>query len=257
MSPFKGNFVWYDLMTTDPKAAEAFYSAVIGWKTADSGLPGMVYTVVSAGETGVGGIMALPADAASAGARPAWSGYIGVNDVDATAKALTQAGGTIHKGPDDIPGVGRFAAVADPQGAFFYIFKGATDAQPTPQPMGTPGTAGWRELHAGNWESAFAFYSGLFGWTKAEAMDMGPMGTYQLFAAGGDPIGGMMTKVETIPAPFWLYYFCVENIDAAAKRATDAGGQVLHGPHEVPGGMWIVQCADPQGAAFAMVGPKL
>ncbi len=85
---------------------------------------------------------------------------------------------------------------------------------------------------------------------------MGPMGTYQLFAAGGEAIGGMMTKPAQIPSPAWLFYFIVPEIDAAAARATDRGGQVLNGPMQVPGGGWIVQCTDPQGAMFALVGNR-
>ena len=107
----------------------------------------------------------------------------------------------------------------------------------------------------GDRESAFAFYSGLFGWTKAEALDIGAMGIYQIFATGGTPVGGMMTKTEAVPAPVWLYYFNVEDIEAAAARVKDEGGQVVRGPHPVPGGSWIVHCLDPQGAMFALVGP--
>ena len=65
----------------------------------------------------------------------------------------------------------------------------------------------------------------------------------------------MMTKAESVPAPFWLHYFTVDAIDAAADRVTGQGGRVLHGPHEVPGGSWIIQCQDPQDAMFALVGP--
>jgi uncharacterized protein len=127
---------------------------------------------------------------------------------------------------------------------------------PTPPPPGTPGHIGWRELHAGNGDGAFAFYSKLFGWTKADAMDMGACGVYQIFAIDGAPSGGMMTKMPDTPAPFWLYYFNVDAIDAAAGRAKDAGGKVLMGPHQVPGGGWIVQCFDPQRAMFALVANK-
>ena len=121
---------------------------------------------------------------------------------------------------------------------------------------GGPGHVGSHELYASDWESAFAFYAGQFGWTKATSVDMGPMGTYQLFAAGGDPIGGMMTKPQSMPSPAWQYYFNVGEIDAAVARVTSNGGQVLHGPHEVPGGSWIVQAMDPQGAMFALVAPR-
>jgi predicted enzyme related to lactoylglutathione lyase len=256
MSNPQGNFVWYDLMTTDSKAAEAFYRGVIGWSTQDSGMPDGSYTILSAGETPVGGVMPMPPEARKAGAAPIWFGYVGVDDVDAVAARVKQAGGMIHRAPEDIPGVGRFACVADPQGAIFNLFKGSMD-RPPPQPEpGTPGHTGWRELHAGNGESAFAFYSGLFGWTKADALDMGPMGIYQLFAIDGEPSGGMMTKTAEEQQPFWLYYFNVDDIDAAAARVKDKGGRVDYGPQEVPGGSWIVQCVDPQGATFALVGPR-
>ena len=250
------NFVWYDLMTTDIKAAEDFYSGVVGWRAQDSGMTDQTYVILSAGETSVGGLMPLPAEARAAGAGPSWNGYVAVDDVDAFAERVKRAGGAVHRAPEDIPGVGRFAVVADPQGAAFLLFKGSTDEQPKPAAPGTPGHIGWRELHAGDGESAFAFYAGLFGWTKAEAMDMGPMGIYQLFAAGDAPIGGLMTKSEAMPRPFWLYYFNVDAIEAAVSRVKDKGGQVLNGPMEVPGGQWIVQCRDPQGAMFALVGPR-
>jgi hypothetical protein len=172
------NFVWYDLMTTDTKAAEAFYSSVVGWRAQDAGMSDRSYTILHAKETPIGGLMSLPKEASAAGAAPIWNGYVAVDDVDAVAKRATQAGGTVHRGPEDIPGVGRFALEADPHGASFMLFKGATDAQPQPPAPGTPGHIGWHELHAGNGEKAFAFYSGLFGWSKTEAMDMGPMGVY-------------------------------------------------------------------------------
>jgi hypothetical protein len=256
MSNSQPTFVWHELMTTGADAAEAFYRDVVGWRTQDSGMPGMRYTILSVGEAGVGGIMTLPADACAAGARPGWIGYIGVDDVDAYAQRVKTAGGTVHKPAEDIPGVGRFAVVADPQGASFVLFKGASQQSPQRPTPDVPGMPSWNELHAGEWQSAFAFYADLFGWTKAEAVDMGPAGTYQLFAAGGPPIGGMMTRFEGVPAPFWLHYFTVEAIDAAAERVGRKGGQVLQGPHEVPGGSWIIQCRDPQGAMFALVSAR-
>ena len=258
MSKNHGSFVWYDLMTTDVNAAASYYEKVIGWKAQDSGMPDRSYTILSAGPIRVGGLMPIPPEARAAGARPMWSGYIGVDDVDTFAKRVQAAGGVVHRPPEDIPGIGRFAVVADPHGASFILFRGSSGEAPAPATPGTPGHVGWRELHAGNGESAFAFYSDLFGWTKAEAMDMGPMGVYQLFAesSGGLPIGGMMTKTPETPAPFWLYYFDVDAIDSAKARAIDNGGQVLNGPMEVPGPMWIVQCLDPQGGMFAMVAPK-
>jgi uncharacterized protein len=253
----QGQFVWYDVMTSDSKAAETFYRSVIGWEAKDSGMPDGAYTLFLAGSKMVSGLMPIPPDARAHGARPCWTGYIAVDDVDASAARVAAAGGSVHRAPADIPGVGRFAVVADPHGARFILFHGTGEPAGPPPAPNTPGHVGWHELHAGERESAFAFYSGLFGWTKVDSVDMGPMGIYQIFATEDAPVGGMMTKSPNIPAPFWLFYFNVDDIEAAAARTRQGGGQVLNGPMEVPGGSYIVQCTDPQGAMFAMVGPKL
>ena len=117
-------FVWYELMTSDDQAAAAFCSQVVGWQTADAGMPDMRYTLLSAGGAVIAGLMTLPQAACDAGARPGWVGYIGVADVDGMAQRLQQAGGQVHRPPEDIPGVGRFAVVADPHGASFDLFRG-------------------------------------------------------------------------------------------------------------------------------------
>jgi uncharacterized protein len=250
------NFVWYELMTSDAKAAEGFYSKVVGWKAQDSGHPGMNYTLLHAGDVPIAGLMALPKEACDAGAKPGWSGYVGVDDVDAYVGRITKAGGKVHVPPTDIPDVGRFAMVADPQGAVFCLFKPLSDMPRPPADATTPGMVGWHELMAADGAKAFDFYAGQFGWTKDEALDMGAMGRYQLFAAGGPAIGGMMTKPAEIPMPFWTYYFRVDAIGAALERLKAEGGKVINGPMEVPGGDWIVQGVDPQGAMFSLVSNK-
>jgi predicted enzyme related to lactoylglutathione lyase len=258
MSDPAGQFCWYELMTTDTAAATAFYENVVGWRSQDSGMPGMAYTLLTVGGSPVGGLMALPEEARKAGGRPGWIGYIWVGDVDATAAKVKAAGGALHRPPDDIPGIGRFAVVADPHGAIFVLFKDAGGERPPRPAPDTPGLTGWHELHAGDREADFAFYADLFGWTKTEALDMGdPVGIYQLFATGGPAVGGMMNNMPGVPMPFWLYYFNVVNIDAAVAHVTGGGGQILHGPIQVPGGSWIAQGLDPQGAMFAVVGPRL
>jgi hypothetical protein len=150
--------------------------------------------------------------------------------------------------------------MADPQGASFMIFRGTPGDEPPATVPGTPGHVGWRELHAGDGVAAFDFYASQFGWERREAMDMGPMGVYQLFGVAGSAkdasMGGMMTKTPETPRPHWLYYFNVDAIDAAIARIDAAGGKVVNGPMEVPGGSWIVNAVDPQGALFALVAPK-
>ena len=256
MSDSHGRFVWYELMTTDTGAAKAFYGDVDGWGAQDAPMPGMRYTLFMLGDTHVGGLMDLPEDARKMGAPPSWIGYVAVHDVDATAEEVKRLGGAVHVPPRDIPDVGRFAVIADPQGATLALFKSSRPGpDQSPEPM-TPGRTGWHELLAADWQKAFAFYSDLFGWQKADAVPMGEMGVYQLFSIDGPPIGGMFTKPPMVPVPFWLYYFTVPDIDAAAARVTAAGGQIVMGPTEVPGGAWIVQGRDPQGAMFALVGMR-
>src|SRR5262249_19417219 len=151
---------------------------------------------------------------------------------------------------------GRFAMVADPQGSTFSLFKAAAPMGQPPADPNKPGLVGWHELYALDGEKAFPFYAEMFGWTKVEAMDMGEMGVYQLFAAGGAPIGGMMTKPPNVPMPFWNYYFQVDGIGGAMERLKAGGGQVINGPMQVPGDSWIVQGVDPQGAMFSLVSTK-
>jgi predicted enzyme related to lactoylglutathione lyase len=256
----EGTFVWYDLMTADLDAALTFYSAVLGWEATDSGMPGPTrYMLVHGSGQPVGGAMQLTSDMNAAGARTGWMGHIFTSDVDARAEAIKAAGGAIHRPPTDIPGVGRFAVVADPYGAVFSLFANAPQYPMRPVlPMGTLGHVGWRELHAGDGPKAFDFYAGQFGWKKDTAVDMGPMGVYQTFtpAEGPPAIGGVMTKPAEMPAPMWLFYFGVDAAGAAVDRAKAAGGQLLMGPAEVPGGGWIAQFLDPQGGMFAVVSDK-
>lgn len=249
-----GRFVWYELMTSDVEAAKAFYTKVVGWRAEDAAVTGMTYTLFKVGDVHAAGLMALTEDARSRGVPPCWTGYVAVDDVDASSGQFKKHGGAVHVPPCDIPDVGRFAIVADPQGAVLALFKGTTPQQAPA--FGTPGHVGWHELMAADWEKAFAFYATMFGWQKADAIDIGPMGKYQLFTAGEHPIGGMFNKPAKMPAPFWLYYFSIDAIDAGVERVKSGGGTIINGPMEVPGDLWIVQCTDPQGAMFALVAPK-
>ncbi|MBI3369696.1 MAG: VOC family protein [Burkholderiales bacterium] len=257
MATHPSTFVWYELMTSDAAAARAFYAEAIGWRMKSDTSPGVDYTHLCVGERDIGGLMTIPPDAAAMGLRPAWFGYIGVADVDAAVAAIKADGGAVHRPPADIPNVGRFAVVADPQGAAFNLFSPAagSGAPPSVAP-GTPGHIGWHELYALDGKTAFAFYAKHFGWSAGEAMDMGPMGSYQMFSAGADPIGGMMTKPPEVPVACWGFYINVAAVDATVARIQAGGGKLLNGPMQVPGGSWIANCADPQGAAFSIVGTQ-
>jgi predicted enzyme related to lactoylglutathione lyase len=247
-------FIWYELMTSDTEAAKAFYREVVGWETEPFG-GSNDYTILSASGRGIGGVMNIPADAGEAGARPCWFGYVAADDVDAAVTRIVEAGGRLHRDIMDIPYIGRIAMVSDPQGASFYLIAPSGENQPPADPM-TPGHIGWHELYALDGDSAFSFYADQFGWQQVEAMEMGPMGIYRIFAWSDNWAGGIMTKPEQIPRPLWLFYFVVGDIDEAAARVTRAGGTVMNGPMEVPGSAWIIQGSDPQGAMFALVGRR-
>jgi len=246
-------FVWFELMTTDVRAAASFYSEVVGWKAEDSGMPGMAYTLLKVGDAQVAGMMETPAELKAMGVPPAWSGYVAVEDVDAAEAKAARLGGKVLRPASDIPEVGRFAVVADPQGASLMLFKPMrSDPPPTPAP-GAPGTTGWVELRAGDGPTAWKFYAAMFGWTQGEAMDMGPGGVYQIFQIDGVPAGAVMTKEDDQPAPAWRFYFRVPAIGAAAAKVRKLGGQVTTEPMQVPGGDWILYGRDPQGALFALM----
>lgn len=249
-----GTFIWHELMTPDPAAAKDFYGSLLGWEPTDMQMDGFTYTsfAVPGFPFGVAGMMALTDEMKGQGISPNWTGYIAVDDVDQTAADYAANGGTICRPAEDIPGVGRFAVVADPQGAVLCIMTPmmedrSTGTWPTP---GSTGTVGWNELMAGDWEKVWDFYAARFGWEKDMAVDMDAMGIYQTFKLGDRGIGGMMTKRPEMPMPYWGFYFIVPAIDAAIEKMQSLGGELLMGPPQVPGGSWIAACVDPQGAHF-------
>ena len=254
MVDYRGRFVWYELTTMDMEAAKAFYTKVVGWGTQDASTPGAAYTLFTVGNVAVGGLTSLPQDAQRAGAKPIWIGYVGVDDVDAVADRIVRSGGSVHVPPMDIPNISRLSVVADPQMAALALLKWHNPGPEQPAALDGPGGVCWHELFAGDWEKAFAFYHEVFGWQKAEA-STGALGTYQMFSAGGEIVGGMFTKPPTVPIPFWLYHFDVGEIDAAVERVVAGGGKILDKPVEVPGG-WVARCIDPQGAMFALMGKR-
>ena len=247
-------FVWHELTTADSPAATAFYTQVVGWRAQDSGMPDMAYTLMLVGEAPVAGVMRTPAELQAIGAPPCWSGYVAVYDVDAMQARVLTAGGKLLRPAGDIPGIGRFAVVADPQGASFILFKPIPPAGGAILPAAdAPGTVGWHELRAIDGPAVFDFYATLFGWTRGEALDMGPMGTYQMFEIDGMPNGAIMNKTADQPAPAWRFYFRVASIDAAAQSIAKLGGVVTMGPGQVPDGQWMLSGHDPQGALFALI----
>jgi len=241
-----GRFVWHELLTTDTAGAAAFYPKVLPWRTAPSSMPG--YTIWMAGQTQIGGLMALPAEAGAT--PPHWLVYVGTSNVDATCSQAQGLGAHVVKPPADIPNVGRFAVLSDPQGATFALFT--PGAGPPPGAPPAQGGFSWHELATTDVAAALRFYGQLFGWTKGPGHDMGAMGVYQIFMHGSGQVGGMCNVQGPSTAPSWLSYVNVADAGRAVAAAKTAGGRLLHGPMEVPGGSWIAMMMDPQGGAFAV-----
>lgn len=259
MGTLQGSWIWYELMTPDVAGSKAFYEAVVRWSVTPGSPETGDYGFIKAADGAIiGGVVELSDDVTSRKARPRWIGYIGVNDVDASLAAITAAGGRCLLPARDVPIAGRVAMVADPGGAPFYIMA------PTPPPGGGESTSftaeinhghcGWNELLAGDAGREVAFYTGLFGWSLPEPMDMGPMGKYQFVAHDGVGIGAIMPVLPQTPAPTWNHYFWVPAIATAKTAIETNGGQVINGPMQVPDANWIVQGIDPQGAMFSLVG---
>ena len=254
MTDTHGRFSWYELLTTDMEAARTFYADVVGWGTQDASAPGNAYTFFRIGQTPVSGMMNLPEEVKRRGGSQCWIGYVTVDDVDAVVARVRQLGGSVYLPPTDVPGVSRVAVVTDPQMTTIALVKWLTPPGEPASAEGKLGRVGWHELLAVDGGKALAFYSTLFGWQNGGA-ETSAGRNYQLVSVGAQTFGGMFTKPPMVKLPFWLFYFGVGDIDAAAERVRVGGGKILEGPGDTPGG-WIVRCEDPQGAMFALMGPR-
>jgi len=247
----QGNFLWHELVTTDPAAAGAFYGKVLGW-TPQAWDKDPHYTVLLTPKGPVGGMMKPGADSQGTGSSAQWIAYVGSANIEETTASAKRLGGRVLKGATDIPGGGRYALLADPQGAVFGIH--------TPPATGASGHAGdaftWHELATSDHADALRFYRELFGWEQLAVHDMGgSVGPYVIFGRGGQQLGGIFTRTGG-SGPHWLPYVRVSSASRAADSAKAAGGRVINGPHQVPGGSWIAQLADPHGAAIAVNQPQ-
>lgn len=255
-----GDFIWYELMTTDAQGAANFYEKVIGWKIHEAAPEFNGYRMIGRSDGKfAGGLLPLTPEMLDGGARPIWLGYINVSDVDEKISAIKEAGGTVQLPPTDIPNVGRIAMVTDPQGAPFYVMKPIppADKPEMRSDVFSPGAVqrcGWNELSTTDEKAARQFYGQQFGWTSDDFMPMGEMGEYRFFKQGEEMIGAVFNTPDGKPR--WRFYFRVPSIAAAQTAVENAGGKVIMGPMDVPGGDHIIVGTDPQGAEFALVGGR-
>ena len=252
-------------MTNDVAGAKAFYDEVVGWRIDADGtsMPnGSEYRMIVRSDGGMaGGLLTISEDMASHGTRPMWIGYIHHPDVDQAAEAIETAGGAVHMPPMDMEGVGRMAMVSDPQGALFYVMK---PTPPADNPDATsdvfsvdqPQHVRWNELWASDQDAAIELYTRLFGWTQQGEMEMGPYGKYKFIQNDGVGIGAVGWARPEGDGSRWSFAIGVDDIDRAIAAAKKHGGSLSGEPQQVPGGEYSLHCTDPQGAGFALVGPR-
>jgi uncharacterized protein len=254
-STLLGRPVWYELMTTDTGAAETFYKKVIGWSSKPfEGSPDPYTLFKRSGDVQVAGLMKTPE---GMNMPPFWAMYLGVPKLEEAVAHIKRLGGSELSGIIDVPTIGRLQMLKDPQGAAFYIIQpGSTEERPEKAPE--VGEGSWHELTTTDAAAAMKFYTEVFGWQPSDVMDMGPMGKYYMFNRPIGMIGGMMNKppeMSSVP-PYWMIYFRVADINEATARVKANGGAILNGPIEVPGGDWVVNAKDPQGAMFSLHAKK-
>jgi predicted enzyme related to lactoylglutathione lyase len=242
---------WVDLGSPDPDAAVEFYGALFGWDVHEAGDPEQTggYRMAYLRGKPVAGMMKLMQE----GQPPAWTTYVSVEDADATAAKVKEAGGSVLFEPMDVLDVGRMAVFADPAGAVFAIWQ--PRAHPGAGLANEPGAISWNELNTRDPDAAKAFYGSVFGW-DFEDNDMGEMGTYTSLKLGDGPVGGMLDMgargvPEEVPA-HWQVYFAVEDTDAAVDQAKQGGGSVMVEPIDIPAGRFSI-LTDPHGASFAVI----
>ncbi len=237
-----GRFVWRELATTDPQKAVAFYSELFGWKIKETDMGGGAkYYLVHAGDKQIGGIW--PAEK---GMPTFWGGYVSVADVDATAKKATSAGGKVFKEPMEIPNVGRFAVIADGQGAVTMPFKSAQGDQDPADPK--LGEFCWESLSTTSTKAAVDFYTKVYGW---EVKEFAPGMPY--FAAGDAQVASYMEQPGVHPS--WLSYVAVEKLGDARDRAKRLGAKILMEEVPVPGIGKFCVIQDPFGGVIAPFEP--
>ena len=256
-----GTPIWFELTSGDQDKAQAFYEKVAGWTTDASQFAehGGYRLANAADGDGVAGIMKPPPGMDGV---PGWTIYFAADDVDAMAEKVKSLGGQVHFGPMDIPHVGRFATVADPQGVTFQIMKGDSPEdsqafrQATPGSTSTLGHGVWIELATPDPDGALGFYGHLFGWEKQGAMPMGDMGEYSFIGAGEARPGAVMSSAATGAPARWNWYVHVANIDAAIETAKANGGGLIQGPDPIPGGDYSANLTDAEGNQIGVVGPR-
>ena len=240
-----GTPAWVDLQSADVDRAKDFYSRLFGWDVDEIPAPEAGgYALFRSDGKMVAGVG--PQMGEMQGAPASWMTYVYVDDVDAAAARIRDAGGQVFMEPFDVLDQGRMCVAADPTGGAFGVWqpKQHTGAEKVNEPVSLT----WNELWTADRGAASSFYASVFGW-QPQAMDEFP---YDVMDLDGRSVAGVAQREEGDERPpTWLAYFSVADCDDVVSRAQEAGAECLREPRDSPNGRSAV-LPDPQGAVFAV-----
>jgi len=238
---------WADLMTPDVEAAREFYGRVVGWDFQDTGDDYGGYVIAAIGASSAAGVGPAPE-----GVPSVWTIYLASDDVDKTAEAVTDNGGTIMMAPGDVGDLGRMFVGVDPTGAAFGVWQAGTNIGA--EVVNEPGGITWEDLRSPDPDAARQFYGAVFGHTFTPMPEAGP--DYTMFHLAGEeaPLGGMggMQGAPDGTPGHWAVYFSVADTDASVSAAEAGGGTVIAPAFDTPYGR-MAGLSDPAGATFWLV----
>jgi uncharacterized protein len=245
MAYLHGKFVWFEHVSNDVAAGRRFYEGLFGWKSDGIDMGGNIYHLIQNGAEGIGGFRP-----GTPGVPNHWIGYLSVADVDATATAAQKAGGKVLMPPTDFPPVGRGAAISDPTGGVFSIWRSSEGDRADGPPVS--GDWCWMELMTTDASKALAFYETVFGYTHQD-WNLSEHGTYYLLLKGNVPRGGLMKNPMPNMPSSWTPYVAVADCDASAAKAKGLGANVVVPPTDVPSVGRFAVIIDPTGASIGIL----
>lgn len=248
-----GKVVLVELVTPDIDASKRFYAGLFGWTYRDSQVGKLQYAEAMLGGRPVAGLVHkdLPAGDSR---KPSWLNFLSVNDVDATKSAAVGKGAKVLFEPHVMPGRGKEAVFADPQGAVFAVVA-STSGDP-PDELADPGEWIWSSLITSDVDAGAAFYQTLFNYEVYPVDDDGDgQSDHAVFASENFARASANSLPEKRPdaRPHWLSFVRVDNVDQAVAKVTQLGGRVVVEPRMDRQGGKLAVAVDPQGAHFGLM----
>ena len=235
---------WIDLYSSDTDKASAFYGELFGWTAQPPQEEFGGYFVYTKDGKAVAGCMR---NDGSMGYPDAWGIHLMTDDVQRTAKATSEHGGSVEMGPMDVAENGSSAMIKDPGGSIVGAWQ--PNQQKGFELTGEAGAPAWFELHTGQYDKTVSFYREVFGW-DTHVMSDSPEFRYTTLGEGEGQLAGIMDDKEEPSG--WNVYFEVADVDAALERVEELGGKIITPAEDTPYGR-LARAADPTGTAFRLV----